>query len=290
MALDAGGHIGGVYKLIPNAYGDQLISVSFDKTIRVWDLQTGEPFARWPPRRSRCVGGIAAAALHPEGDLLAIGGYRALTPIYDHRIRLISLASGESVRLLKGHAYMVFDLAFSPDGKRLASGALDSTGIWNVETGETEHVLKGHTNGATRSPGGARQTPGDGIVGRHRAHLEYGHRHDAAELTGHRGPLNPADWSPDGRSVLTGCDDAVLRLFEPDGNLVCLAAASGCRPSGAVFSGFACVLCTYSSNGLDNSEKGASVLSMVDGREISRFNGHENGVISCAFSATEKPP
>ena len=43
LALDTGGHTGGVYRLVPNAYGDQLISVSYDKTIRIWDIRTGEP-------------------------------------------------------------------------------------------------------------------------------------------------------------------------------------------------------------------------------------------------------
>ncbi len=287
LALDAGGHTGGIYKLIPNSYGDQLISVSYDKTIRVWDLQTGEPIrVLRPPVDRGALGVIAAAALHPQGDLLAIGGYRALTPVYDHRIRLISLASGESVRLLKGHAYMIFDLAFSPDGKRLASGALDSTArIWNVETGESELVLKGHTNGVHAvawSADGKHLVTGS-LDGTGRIwNTDTGA--SEAELTGHRGPVNPADWSPDGRSVVTGCDDATVRLFEPDGKLRFSWPPRPAPVQSVRFSPDSSrVLCTYSSDGVGEGVKGASVLSMVDGREVSRFTGHENGVISCTF-------
>src|SRR5215468_8216100 len=43
LALDTGGHINAVYKLMVSGYGDQLISVGLDKTIRLWDLNTGEP-------------------------------------------------------------------------------------------------------------------------------------------------------------------------------------------------------------------------------------------------------
>ena len=80
LAINAGGHTGGVYRLIPNGYGDQLISVSYDKTIRVWDLQTGEPLRVLRPPIDRGGHGIlASASLHPDGDLLAVAGYRALS-------------------------------------------------------------------------------------------------------------------------------------------------------------------------------------------------------------------
>ena len=43
LALDTGGHTNAVYKLLVSGYKDQLISVGLDKTIRLWDLGTGEP-------------------------------------------------------------------------------------------------------------------------------------------------------------------------------------------------------------------------------------------------------
>ena len=65
-----------------------------------------------------------------------MGTYRALTPLYDHRIHLIDLSSGQMVRSLKGHSYTIYDLAFSPDGERLASASHDGTvRIWNVDNG-----------------------------------------------------------------------------------------------------------------------------------------------------------
>ena len=43
LALDTGGHTNAVYKLLVSDYKNQLISVGLDKTIRIWDLGTGEP-------------------------------------------------------------------------------------------------------------------------------------------------------------------------------------------------------------------------------------------------------
>ena len=42
LMLDAGGHSGNVRKLCFTPDGKELISVSGDKTIRFWDVQTGE--------------------------------------------------------------------------------------------------------------------------------------------------------------------------------------------------------------------------------------------------------
>ncbi|HEY5316156.1 MAG TPA: WD40 repeat domain-containing protein [Pirellulales bacterium] len=286
LALDAGGHTGGVYRLLPNAYGDQLISVSYDKTIRIWDLQTGEPLRVLRPPIDRGGHGVlASASLHTGGDLLAVSGYRALSPVYDHRIRLISLASGETVRLLKGHAYSVEEVAFSSDGKRLASASMDSTArIWNVETGETEHVLKGHTNILNRVAWSADgkhviTASADGTA------RIWNTATGASEvvLPGHQGQVRAAAWSPDGRTVATGCDDLTIRLFEPDGKL--RYSWTG-RPNQITSMSFSPdssrLLYTYSSNGA-NVPFGAGVLSMLDGRELSRFTGHNNGAISCTF-------
>src|SRR4029077_15798380 len=117
-------------------------------------------------------GYLFSAALAPNGRLLAVGTYRALTPLYDMRIHLIDISPGQMVRSLKGHPYTTYDLAFSRDGERLASASHDGTvRIWNVSPGETLQVLRGHT-----------------------------------------GPVHGVAWSPDGKQVVSGSLDKTARI------------------------------------------------------------------------------
>lgn len=73
---------------------------------------------------------LYAAALSPDGKLIATGGY-------DQEIKLWDATSGAEVRTIAGHNGAVFDLAFSPSGKLLASASADrSVKLWDVATGE----------------------------------------------------------------------------------------------------------------------------------------------------------
>ena len=51
---------------------------------------------------------------------------------------------------LKGHTEVAYAVAFSPDGKTLASGSLDNTiKLWDVTTGRNTATLNGHSGGVT---------------------------------------------------------------------------------------------------------------------------------------------
>ncbi|MCP5109488.1 MAG: hypothetical protein GY953_01495, partial [bacterium] len=61
-------------------------------------------------------------------------------------IRVWEAGSGESLRTLEGHGSIVWSVAWSPDGKRLASGAADSTiRVWEAGSGRHILTLEGHT-------------------------------------------------------------------------------------------------------------------------------------------------
>ena len=221
LVLDAGGHTSIVWKVLFTPDGRELITVSDDKTIRVWDVAAGEPLRvlRPPIGRGR-EGMLYAAALSPDRRTLAVGGYGFKESNYGG-IYLIDLSSGRIDRTLQGHANVINSLAFSGDGKRLASGSTDRTArIWDVATGRCERVVEGHANrvaGVTFSPDGRRlATASYDTTGRIWS-VETGQMEK--ELKGHAKEVRCVAWSPDGRVIATGSYDQTIRFWNTDGQI-----------------------------------------------------------------------
>src|SRR4051812_29492161 len=75
LVLDSGGHTAHVSKVLFTPGGQEVISVSYDKTIRVWDVDSGECLrVLRPPIGAGKIGDLTAAALSPDGKTLAVGG------------------------------------------------------------------------------------------------------------------------------------------------------------------------------------------------------------------------
>jgi WD40 repeat protein len=117
-----------------------------------------------------------------------------------------------------GAAYSGIDgLAYSPDGRRLASASADHTvRVWNVDTGkQLFEPLRGHTDMARSvafSQDGHRLASAsfDGTV--RLWDPETGHPL-ADPFTGHLGPVNAVAFSPDGTHIASAGDDASVRVW-----------------------------------------------------------------------------
>src|SRR4051794_18687041 len=113
------------------------------------DSYTGVPIDLPPPYESR----VNSVAFSPDGKRLASGSR-------DASVRLWEVKTGEPRELetreligapLLGHKGSVTSVAFSPNGKWLASGSLDrSVRLWDVETGQPIGTpLLGHKSSVT---------------------------------------------------------------------------------------------------------------------------------------------
>ncbi|MGG6265246.1 NB-ARC domain-containing protein [Leptolyngbya sp. AN03gr2] len=113
-----------------------LASGSFDQTIKLWNLTTGELIKTLQGHTSP----VLVASFHPDQPILVSGSD-------DATLRLWNVETGESYKILQGHQGGIWSIAFSPNGEMLATGSADQTiRLWDVQTGQTLRIFQGHSN------------------------------------------------------------------------------------------------------------------------------------------------
>jgi WD40 repeat protein len=127
------GHSKRVSSIAMTPDGQLIASGSEDKTIKVWNLRTGQ-LLRTLTGHSE---GIRSVAISPDGKLLASGGD-------DKTIKLWNLDTGKLLHTLTGHSDIVQSVTISPDGNLIASGSNDKTvKLWNLHTRQEIRTLTG---------------------------------------------------------------------------------------------------------------------------------------------------
>ena len=126
---------------------------------------------------------------------------------------LYDLPTGRRRQTLAGHKAPVLCLAFSADGKTLASGGADQTAkLWDVETGrEKGGGFLGHTNAVISvavHPNG--KTLATGGVD-HTARLwDVGTGQELATLPPHAGQVHSVVFTPDGNALITASEGSTV--------------------------------------------------------------------------------
>jgi WD40 repeat protein len=131
------GHTKEVYSVRFSPDGKTIASGSHDKTVRVWDVESGQEMRKLKGHSSS----VWPASFSPNGKSVVSGSA-------DWTVRIWDVESGKAVRTLKGHSDGVSSVCFSPDGRTVVSGSWDKTvRIWDVESGKEVLKLEGHSDG-----------------------------------------------------------------------------------------------------------------------------------------------
>jgi WD40 repeat protein len=106
--------------------GRRIVSGSWDKSVIVWDLETGTPIHRLTGHQ----GSVWSVAVSPDGRRVVSGSDDSTVAIWD-------LETGTQIHRLTGHRDQVNSVAVSPDGRRIVSGAYDQTvAVWDIDSGQ----------------------------------------------------------------------------------------------------------------------------------------------------------
>lgn len=119
------------------AHGDTLVSGSYDCTVRVWKISTGETVHRLQGHTQK----VYSVVLDHKRN-------RCISGSMDNLVKVWSLDTGLVLFNLEGHSSLVGLLDLQQD--RLVSAAADSTlRIWDPENGQCKSILSAHTGAIT---------------------------------------------------------------------------------------------------------------------------------------------
>jgi WD40 repeat protein len=278
LVLDAGGHTAAVNK-VRFLGNDHLLSVSDDKTVRLWSVRTGETLdvLRLPIGSGRS-GALYALALSPDGRMLAVGGYES--DGNNHGIFLINLHDRRIIEVLRGHTNVIIDLAFSRNSRWLASASADKTArVWDLESYRCHSTLRGHRDGVYAvafSPDG--QSLATASLDKTARVWRVLSKEEAIVLRGHEAPLQAGDWSRDGQRLATGSVDQAIYLWTPQGQLIHRIEKLGNHVTSVRFSNDSHGL--FFTLGGGGTRDGGFLIDLATHQRRLSCLGHENSVLS----------
>jgi hypothetical protein len=116
--------------------GGRVVSASVDKTLKVWDLESGRELATLEGHTEE----VVACAVTLDGRRLISASNRDTLKVWN-------LGSGRVLANLGKHDDSLTACALTPDGRRIISASHDaSLRVWNLRSGRLLAVLEGHTD------------------------------------------------------------------------------------------------------------------------------------------------
>jgi tRNA A-37 threonylcarbamoyl transferase component Bud32 len=277
--LNLNGHTLPVSSICFSPDGKRLASVSADRTVRVWDADTGHLVRTLLHMRP-----IAAIVFSPDGQRLASAdGDQTVQTVH-----FWDVEKGQEVRAFeKREGTLVHHVTFSPDGKLLAAASADNktVRVLDVETGQELFALKEHTSEVRAlafSPDGQRLARAWGDA------VRVVDAKTGQELLAPKGrpqKVSVLAFSPDGKRLAVAFDEVWLWDVGTGHELLILKGNGGGLLLRGITSGVQAL--AFSPDGKRLASASADVVRLWEtdvGQEVLVLRGHTGPVSALAFS------
>jgi WD40 repeat protein/serine/threonine protein kinase len=233
-------HTATVNSLVFSKDGKRLVTGSFDRTIKLWDVSL--------PREGAVPGSLLTFRGHAKGVLcvaLSDDGEYLASASEDRTLKVWDARRGENLLTLRGHTQEVESVAFNPGGRLLVSGSQDHTvRIWDARTSKETRTLVAHTSDVNcvtfSSQGNLLATASDDMTIRL---WDPSSGKALSVLPGHTRRVNSVAFSPSSKHLVSGSEDGRIKVWDVDAaaEILTLPAAGGSisaiafRPDGSWF-------------------------------------------------------
>jgi len=185
--------------------GKTLISTSQDGTAAVWDVTSGERELLL----TGATGSANAAAISPDGSEYAVA-------FADRDARIYNSIDGRLLAPLAGHTDSVTSIAFDAAGRVIATGSADgNVRLWDANASDE---LRRSQQLVRPAPPAHVTSPDGRIVATRKGRVAYLRDaktgHVLHVLAGHRSVVTDAEFSPDGRLLVTASLDHDARVWD----------------------------------------------------------------------------
>ncbi len=186
---------------------------------------------------------------------------------------------------LEGHKFSILSVAFSPDGKKLATGSFDkSAKIWDLKSGKNISTLQGHSSyvrSVAFSPDGKKLATGSNDNSAKIWNIESGK--EIMTLLGHSASVRSVAFSPDGKKLATSSDDFTAKIWDLESKKSILTLEGHSSPVLSV---------AFSPDGKKlascSTDYTAKIWDIESGKDIQTLRAHRSTLSSVAFSPDGK--